>query len=130
MRVKKNVIIVDDSYSVNCEEHFDLIPKLCKAIAEGSPAESFDGTASATSSYNEETFHTFSFNNNTLNITSQFFPEGDCYLCPDEDCEAFICHYEDLDENGILVCEECGKEYTIGQLKGTLPRIDKKSFKI
>jgi hypothetical protein len=130
LRVKKNVIIVDESYSIDCEEHFAMIPELCKAIAEGSPAESFNGTASATSSYSEETLHTFSFKNNTLNITSQFFPEGDSYLCPDEDCEAFICHYEDIDEDGIIVCEDCGKEYTIDQLKGTLPQIIEKTFEI
>ena len=130
LRVKMNVIIVEESYSVDCEEHFALIPEVCKAIAEAIPTEYFEGTASASSSYNEDTYHFFSFANSTLKITSQYFPEGDSYLCPDEDCEAFICHYEDIDEDGIIVCEDCGKEYTIDQLKGTLPQIIEKTFEI
>lgn len=128
--VDERTIMVEESYSMRCTDHFELIPLMCKAIAEANPSGAFKGTAYASSSYPDDTLHQFSFKDNTLEINSWYFPNGDMYYCPDEDCCGFVCHYEDFeaDEDGVFVCEECGTEYKFSELEGDLPEIIKKTY--
>ena len=122
LKVEENAVVIDISYSIGCEEHFDLIPKLCKAIAEVDPSVVFSGSASALSDCSEETYHKFSFIDGILKVCSEYFPEGDSFFCPNEDCGASI-HYEEFPESGIIVCEDCDTECTVDDLIGTLPTL-------
>lgn len=129
LKVVNNAVVVDESFSVDCDEYFALVPIMCKALAEVDAAATFAGYANAHGEY-EDTYHTITFFDNTLIVTSKYFPEGDGYYCPNEDCGEFVGHYEDFDENGTFVCQDCGTEYTMEQLKGVLPTVTKNTWTI
>ena len=131
LTVEGNRIILDDSYFIHGWDFLELIPELCKVMAELDSSASFSGCAGYSSGYGDDGEADFTFVNHTLTCKTLFFEDGNCFWCPDdEECGAIVCIYEDLIANETFICPECGKEYTADELIGTRPQITEVAIEI
>ena len=127
---KGNEIKVEDSFCMFYDGFLTVLPEICKAIATALPKEKYSGTARFSSSYGEDAYANFSFSNHTLTYHSEYFDEGDCYCCADEDC-CEIAHYKDFsDPQAMFVCPQCGRTYTATELEGKIPDIENYTWTI
>ena len=128
LSIDGNAVVLNGSFSMRGWDYMVFVPEICKAIATLNAVESFIGTASCESGYNDFGSVQMNYENSTLHIKSVYFPEGDEFLCPEDGC--FVCRYEDLTENGTYICEECGEEFSAEDLIGEMPEIMENTFEI
>ena len=126
--VKENTLIVEET-SAFYEETFVILPELFKAIAQNDTCGKFNANLNFRSDYT--CFYCdATFEKHTLTYHSEYFPEDDCYYCPDEDCYEFIANYEEFTENKTFTCPNCGKVYTADELAGERPEITDETWYI
>ena len=126
--VEENAVVAEACPAFD-EDTLYVIPKLFKTLAQNDSTSDFEGTV-----YYENDYASFNcdvtFKEHTLTYHSEYFPEGDTYYCPDEDCYEFIATYAELIENETFTCPECGKVYTADELAGERPEITDETWYI
>ena len=128
LSVEENAVVAEGCPAFD-EDTLYVIPELFKAIAQNDSTSDFKGTA-----YYENDYASFNcdvtFKEHTLAYRSEYFPEGDAYYCPDEDCYEFIATYSELIENETFTCPSCGNVYTADELAGERPEITDETWYI
>lgn len=131
LRSDCGAVILGGSYAMHGYDYLEFVPEVLKMLAGLHLASAFSGSASFDSGYGDEGSMSFAYSNNTLTCKTIYFPEGNCFYCPDDDeCGELICNYEDLIAHDTFTCPSCGKVFSAEELLGERPVISETVFEI
>lgn len=124
-----NMVIVNDSCTLDSEEYNNFMSQIYKAIASLNEVKSFEGKSHFSSSNcGYEADANASYWNGTLTIES--IAAEDFWGCCDE-CGEIIVHYTEYDPSKTYTCTDCGRVLTEKDLfPDGLPEVEVECYEI